>query len=266
MLRPNQIHVGATPLQRSRVGRDTRTVLTSLRRTGLLSCLTATPVAILYLDIQWLGNGVGERSLVEVAQLLALSCALLSFCTLAISRNDRRFAVLASAFFTCMMIRELDAAWDLVADGLWQCLVILVASSGAIYSLLDCREMLRGMARLLASRDGLLLTLGLVLLLVYSRLLGMGSLWHGLLGEQYIRPLKNAIEEGSELLGYVFIAAAGLSYAIRRTRTVNTMITPSSVHHRLLAKDDPTCQTRHGTDAAPIKAELLPPSRWKSPC
>lgn len=220
---PGQTQACAPPLQRERAGRDARTVLTSLRRAGLLSCLTAVPVGILYLDIQWLGNGVGEHSLVEATQLLSLTCAVLGFAALAASRLDRRFAVLASAFFTCMMIRELDAVWDLVADGLWQYLVALVASSGLIYSLLDWREMLRGMARLLVSRDGLLLTWGLVLLLVYSRLLGMGLLWRGLLDEQYLRTFKNAVEEGTELLGYVLVAAAGLSYAVRRTRTGGTI-------------------------------------------
>ena len=52
-------------------------------------------------------------------------------------------------------------------------------------------------------------------LLVYSRLLGMGAIWEGLLAEQYLRVFKNAVEETTELLGYVLIAAAAVTYAVR---------------------------------------------------
>ena len=48
-------------------------------------------------------------------------------------------------------------------------------------------------------------------LLVYSRLLGMGAIWKGLLAEQYLRVFKNAVEETTELLGYVLIAAAAVT-------------------------------------------------------
>jgi len=57
-----------------------------------------------------------------------------------------------------------------------------------------------------------------VLLLFYSRLMGMTSLWNGLLGDQYIRIFKNAIEETTELLGYTFILAASLGYVAQRVR------------------------------------------------
>src|SRR5690606_3506947 len=58
-------------------------------------------------------------------------------------------------------------------------------------------------------------TVALGALLVYSRLLGMGAIWEGLLAEQYLRVFKNAVEETTELLGYVLIAAAAVTYAVR---------------------------------------------------
>src|SRR5690606_28976404 len=58
----------------------------------------------------------------------------------------------------------------------------------------------------------------LVLLLVYSRLFGMTTLWHGLLAENYVRVFKNAAEECTELLGYSLIMAAALTYAAQRVR------------------------------------------------
>jgi hypothetical protein len=72
--------------------------------------------------------------------------------------------------------------------------------------------------RFLTSRAGTVLLLGLVLLLFYARLIGMTALWTGLLGEQYIRAVKNAIEETTELLAYTFILAGSLAYAAQRIR------------------------------------------------
>lgn len=98
------------------LGKDVRTVLAAMKRMAAFTCLALVPVGMLYLDIQWLRNAVGEWSLVEGTQLFMLVGTLLSFAILAIRRKeDRAFAVLAACFFACMMIRELDAAWDLVA-------------------------------------------------------------------------------------------------------------------------------------------------------
>jgi hypothetical protein len=62
------------------------------------------------------------------------------------------------------------------------------------------------------------MTIGLVMLLCHSRLLGMTVLWQGLLGEHYVRVFKNVVEEGSELLAYTFILFASLSYAAQSIR------------------------------------------------
>lgn len=117
-----------------------------------------------------------------------------------------------------MLIREIDAVLDLLLDGLWQGLVTVVSVACLTYSLFDWRSALRGMARLVVSRAGVVMIVGLAILLVYSRLLGMGLLWQGLLGDGYLRLFKNAIEEGTELLGYVIILIASLIYVTGRLR------------------------------------------------
>lgn len=199
------------------LARDLRTVAGGLRRAAGWALLTAFPVLLLYLDVQWLGTIVGEWSVVEFAQLGLLFLTALAFAGLARREPaERRFAVLAMAFFACMLVRETDAVWDSLHDGLWQYLVAMLAAGSLAFALRDWRAALSGLARLLASREGLALTLGLVL--VYSRLLGMGALWQGLLGEQYLRVFKNAVEEGTELLGYVLVFAASAAHVRRRRR------------------------------------------------
>ena len=82
----------------------------------------------------------------------------------------------------------------------------------------DWRRAMPALVRFLVSRPGTVMTIGLVLLLFYSRLIGMTSLWAGLLGDQYIRVFKNTIEETTELLGYTFILAASVGYVAHRVR------------------------------------------------
>lgn len=201
------------------LARDIRTVAGGLKRAAGWAALVSLPVLLLYFDVQWLGNIVGEWSVVEFAQLGLLFLIALAFAGLARREPaERRFAVLAAAFFACMLVRETDAFWDSLHDGLWQVLVAALAAGSLAFALRDWRAALSGLARLLASREGMALTLGLVLVLVYSRLLGMGGLWQGLLGEEYLRVFKNAVEEGTELLGYVLVFAASAAYARRRRR------------------------------------------------
>lgn len=208
-------------------GADQRRLLRGLLRAAALWSLMAIAPAALLLDIQWLGNTVGERSLVEVAQLVLLAVTAAAFASLArLSPADRRFAVLAAGFFLCMGIRETDAAWDLLFDGLWQAMVAVVALAAAAYAAADWRAALRSFGHFLGSRAGMLMTLALGILLVYSRLLGMGGIWEGVLGEQYLRVFKNAVEETTELLGYALIAASGTEYVAgqraRRQRAIRT--------------------------------------------
>lgn len=201
------------------VARSKRIVLLALGRGFLLSLIVSVPVLLLWLDVQWLSNSVGELSFTELGQLVLLGMTVVTLASLAgVSHDDRRFATLAAGFFACMLIRECDAALDVLMDGLWQGLVIVVSAACVVYAASDWRATLRGMARLVVSRAGMLLIVALAILLAYSRLLGMGALWHGLLGEEYLRVLKNSIEEGTELLGYVLICVASLSYASHRLR------------------------------------------------
>ncbi|MGY0561066.1 hypothetical protein ACW7G2_10165 [Luteimonas sp. A277] len=198
---------------------DLRLLVQGLVRAGALWCLMAIPAVALLVDIQWLGNSVGEHSLVESIQLLLLAVTAAAFLTLARGNpGERRFAVLAAGFFICMAIRETDAAWDLVFDGLWQILVAAVALAAVAYAAADWRAALRAMARFVSSRSGVLMILALGILLVHSRLLGMSLIWEGLLDEQYLRVFKNAVEETTELLAYVLISTSGIAYLARHLK------------------------------------------------
>ncbi|HEX7113493.1 MAG TPA: hypothetical protein VF193_00020 [Steroidobacter sp.] len=189
---------------------------TLLRGVGLM-LVVSLPVFLLWLDVWWLGNTVGEVSTTELSQISCLVLIMISFGYLArLSPEDRRFAVLTAGFFACMLIRELDAALDLLMNGLWQALVFLVAVTCLTYAVIDWRATLRGMARMMATRFTLVMTIGLALLLAYSRLLGMGLPWKEMLEDGYVRAVKNAVEESAELLGYALILVASIGYVGNR--------------------------------------------------
>lgn len=50
-----------------------------------------------------------------------------------------------------------------------------------------------------------LIILSIAFLLVFSRLFGMGSFWKLVMVDNYMYMVKSMIEEGTELLAYLFI-------------------------------------------------------------
>ena len=54
---------------------------------------------------------------------------------------------------------------------------------------------------------------GLLIVLVYSRLIGYKPLWHLVMKKHYLRSVKTIVEEGTELFGYSIIFLAAVEYA-----------------------------------------------------
>ena len=202
---------------------DVKTVLAAAGRFVGYCLLAALPVLLLRHDLAGLGNTLGEDSSVERAQLVFLLASCLSFVVLAWRRvDDRRFAVLAAAFFGCMLIREQDALFDaLLFHGAWKYLTGPLALGALVWAAGDLRATFAGMARFLSSRAGAVMVLALVLVLCWSRLFGMTGIWTAVLGDGYVRTVKNAVEETSELLGYTFVLASSLRYLVQRVRQVS---------------------------------------------
>lgn len=184
-----------------------------------IALLTALPVVLFHLDTLWLGNGVGEWSLVEVVAELFLASAILGFVRLArLSPDDRGFAVLAAAFLGCMLVRELDALLDLVFDGLWQVLVTVIAGSALAWAWRHRANAIASTRRFVLTRQASTLAAGMAVVLVFSRLFGMGDIWGQFIDLEAARVVKNAIEECTELLGYSLVLVGSAGYVQRRRR------------------------------------------------
>lgn len=185
-----------------------------------LALVVTLPPICLFIDLKVIGNGISENSVTEVAQIVLLILSVACFIFLARKKiNERAFFLLAAAFFSCMLIRELDALFDLIAHGFWACIVAPVAISAIINAIKNGQSTLLGLSRFVTSQAGMLMLVAVAILLFYSRLIGMTVVWQEIMGDAYLRIVKNAMEETSELLGYSLIFAASATYLLQRLRT-----------------------------------------------
>ena len=181
-----------------------------------IQCIVA---AIAYLvirtDIIVLKNGLSENSLTEYYQQILLLIVIFSFSYIAVVKKEARsFSLLIIGFFSCMCIRESDGVLDKVYHGFWLVPALLVAFSCIYFALKDKKGLLSTAAHFFDSRYVYTLSCALVIVLVFSRLAGLGYLWQTLLDDHYIRTIKNLAEEGTELLGYSLLAYSALGFGI----------------------------------------------------
>ncbi|MDL2307916.1 transporter [Desulfovibrio sp. OttesenSCG-928-C06] len=172
---------------------------------------------MLYLDLVVLGNGVYEQSLTEVAQALILLAMVACYLRLAARKPEYRSTyVLIAGFFACMLVREMD----FYLDELWFPLALAVTLVCCWQAWRRREQALGGLVYFCRSRSFGVVLSGIVTLLVFSRLLGMKILWQALLGDQYVKVLKNAIEEGTEQFGYLLclIGTVWHAFIARRDR------------------------------------------------
>ena len=154
----------------------------------------------------------GEASLTETMQIVFSGiCCTLFLVTARMSQKLRPVAVILAALTGMMLIRESDAFLDEnVFDGAWQTLVVFVLFATAIY-LRRQPEPIKPSVELFSRlpSSGILMS-GFLVTFVISRLFGRRSFWEAVMGEGYLRVVKNVVEEGTELVGYSLILIAAV--------------------------------------------------------
>ncbi|MDN3697058.1 hypothetical protein L4C39_11455 [Vibrio clamense] len=191
---------------------STATVLFKKCQTALIVLAISIVVNLaLRVDFVLLNITLAEFSVTEALQQILLLVSLLSFAHLAQKQPSlKHAALLISAFFSVLFIRELDFLFDYITHGFWAVPAIIIASSVLLYAINNGKRTLDQLAAILSSPHMNLLITGVMLLIVFSRLYGMGSFWKNIMAENYIRDVKIIAEEGTELLCYSLIAFASL--------------------------------------------------------
>lgn len=175
-------------------------------------------VLCVFIDINILHNGLSEISLTEIVQESILLAIVAIHMWLARSKQElRQCDILIAGFFMSMLIRELDALFDLISHGCWVWFALTVSAIAVISVMRQRANIVMQLTRYTQMISWGIMMSGLLFVLVFSRLFGMSSLWHHILQDGYLRVVKNMVEEGCELFGYVLCLIATLVYASERT-------------------------------------------------
>lgn len=180
-----------------------------------LSLFVLSVPLFLAIDILVIEHGVQETSLTELSQGVLLFVCALRFGIGAWScPQSRGFLVLVTGFFSCLFIREMDAFLDKMAfHGFWVWPAALLALAAIACSMRSRDTIVKPMADFVGTKSYFSILFGLVLLLVFSRVFGSGSLlWKPVMGEAYQPLFKTTLQEGLELLSYLFIAYGTMLY------------------------------------------------------
>ena len=184
----------------------------------LLAVMIATVPITVTFDVVQLDNRVGETSVTELTQELLLAISVLLFLITAIRRPESRgFLVLVTGFLACMLIREGDMWFDLISHGFWVYPATLCAAVSIYAAKRNRGTVLSSMGEYTRSQSFAFMAVGLLIVLVFSRLFGTQSLWQEIMQNNYDPFYKTVIQEGIELLGYwLVLAGSVLHYSKNR--------------------------------------------------
>ncbi|MFV7791316.1 hypothetical protein ACNSOP_08125 [Aliarcobacter lanthieri] len=183
-----------------------KVILESLKYFLILSMICVIVQITLVLDIKFFGTFQQEDSLIESLQLIFLFSTIYLFFRLAfLIPKLRRSSILIGSFFIVCFIRENDAILDNVYHGFWVPVALLVTFIAIFYTFKDWKKGILELAIYLKEPSMKLMIFSCCLLLVFSRIFGMGSFWKEVMQDKFIYEVKAMIEEGIELLAYGFI-------------------------------------------------------------
>ncbi|MGB5627763.1 MAG: hypothetical protein WBM57_00225 [Woeseiaceae bacterium] len=161
--------------------------------------------------------GTSELSPVEMIQAIILAaCGIIMAWVARYCPSQRPIAFGLGGVALACLIRELDYFLDrYLADNLWQVLVAIVGSLVIVYVYRHRRRLRIALARIWPSPGLSLLYSGAVILFAYSLLVGHEALWMSILGDDYQRVIKLAVEEFIELVGYFLWMIGTIEYAFQ---------------------------------------------------
>ena len=193
---------------------EVRSQLKAIGRAFLLLFALAGGVGFLFFMFLWeiqSEQPFGEVGPLEFTQSLLLGASAALYFIEAFRRPDLRPAlVLVGGFFTCMLIREQDYFFDFIRHGCWVYPALATAGLCLLYAALNLRRTLAGLERFVRWKYFPYLLIGVVVVLAYSRLFGMRMVWEEILGKKFTYDAKTAMEESSELLGYLLILTSAV--------------------------------------------------------
>ena len=194
-----------------------KTILSGFAEFLLAALIAASVVGCIYLDVT-VHQNIVENSFVEFGQEWLLFATTALFAWQAIAKRQGGLWLVAG-FFGCMFIRELDAYFDMIVHGAWKYFALLVIAFVLFKAWrLGKENTIASLAAFMKTRSFVFIFIGILIVLIYSRLFGMGELWKAIMGDNFNRTVKNIVEEGSELWGYALVFWGAVKYWIASKR------------------------------------------------
>ncbi len=186
---------------------------------GYLSIVLIAVAAIHYDSKQPIEQAFGEDSVTEyLHQLFAFIAAVMFAMAARLNQQTKGISILLSGFFLVICIREYDWFLDKISHGVWVYPALLVTAIAIFLFWRSKSGFVSGLTVFTRLPCYGTFLSGFLILMVFSRLYGTGSVWKRLMADNYILAIKNAAQEGIELLGYslILIAAVQFYLAIRK--------------------------------------------------
>jgi len=152
---------------------------------------------------------------------LAQSCFLLASTTLLFlhayrAERYRQLSVCMALFFLSLLIRENDQPLELfLPHGAWKYIVVIPIAAFAFYFWKNHKHVGRQLVTYSHTMSFGMLLSGFVVL-TFSRLFGRKHFWQQLMGEDFLRTVKNAAEEGVEFLALGLILISIVEFFVAR--------------------------------------------------
>lgn len=158
--------------------------------------------------------GTSEFSPIEIAQpIIILVCGALMVWVAEYCPSQRPIAIPFGALALACFIRELDYFLDrYLLDNLWQVLIGFPAAFVIVYLFRVRRRFRIAWVRIWPSPGIAFLFAGAIILFSFVQFVGHEPLWQAILGDNYVRAAKLAIEEFIELIGYCLWLVGSIEY------------------------------------------------------
>ena len=176
-------------------------------------------VALTYLilwdaSIERVNNSFSENSITEILQELFLFLIIVLFFQHAVTdKLSRIYSLIMADLFMCALIREFDSVMDNhIFDGAWQLSVTAICIAVTVLGIRHSSELIHTLHSVTMHRSFGIMASGILTVMVFSRLFGQQTLWMEIMGDVFMRSVKNAAEEGVELFGYYLCLVGTAEY------------------------------------------------------
>ena len=181
----------------------------------LLICVILAVPLVVYLDTLVLGATIAENSITEYLHNGLLLVSIVAFGVGVVKQPLLRgYLLMVATLFSLLFIREFDAVLDRIWHGFWLYPAVAALIAGAILVALNRATLVVPLLQHYQTRSATFIYIGMLLLAVFTRTFGTGSLWEPIMGDDYQSTYKTIIQEGLELMSYTLIAYGSVASSI----------------------------------------------------